>query len=808
MRIKHLHVTRYGPMIPFEHDNFGAFTLVHGPNEQGKTLLIDALVRMLFKRDLKKTYRRQFGNMDRVPENPEGFVVVESRGTEHKLEAKESLTTVFPITVTPEDFRNVFMVRDSDLSLNSEHGYYTRVTEKLTGLRSSEIERVLKAVQKRGRLRSISPDSDLSNNVEQGKVAERVAAASALVEEIRSLKESLQADGYDRLETELVEAREKLGRREEEVEVYRETEKTKRHKKALRTLGDLKRMLKTLEFLESLDDRELKKWQELDLKRSRSEADLSADKKELERVQEEIKAARDQIAAIEGNARKVQERLRRIDAEFKPRIDQYQFERAEYRRAEPQGGLYKRGLTIVGAVFVLLVAAYLIRPSSLLVGLAGAAVVAAAALAFMLRNLRKAQGVVAALIDGLYNESKRYGLVVQSVDDLMSAIGDVEEEARSFDQELLVEKANVDNLEKEKLRIENRLRTHADRLHEIDAEIVSLQARTRMETAKEYQTALDRRTKTEAAAAARREVLSELLPTDAEGDAALDEWKERIDAHLLAVRESPEIEHDAKTVSALKIEITDLKTKAREIEAALKDGSRRLHGVEVKAKELGVLEESPPCRTTQELDHISALIKDYVKRIGRDQRTAQEAIRIFGRIDAEEKTRVSDLFGPRSDVSFHIRSITGGRYTEAHYDLNKNAIYLVDAGNERIPAWSLSGGAYDQLYLSIRLSIAQRLLSEEKGFLLLDDPFVKADRERLRKMLDILKRLAGLGWQILYFSAKEEVAAALQDDVASGKVDLLRLDAPDPDVGAAARHPGAANRDVGAAGQGPGMLFD
>ena len=85
MRIKQLHVTRYGPMPPFVKDDLADFILIFtAPTERGKTLLIDALVRLLFKKDLRKTYRRHFGtggrNMNRVVEKPEGFVVMESRG--------------------------------------------------------------------------------------------------------------------------------------------------------------------------------------------------------------------------------------------------------------------------------------------------------------------------------------------------------------------------------------------------------------------------------------------------------------------------------------------------------------------------------------------------------------------------------------------------------------------------------------------------------------------------------------------------------------------------------------------------------
>lgn len=794
MKIKHLHVTRYGPMVPFGRDDLGAFTLVHGPNERGKTLLIDALLRLLFKKELKKTYRRHFGNMNRVLEDPEGYVVLESRDVEHKLESNESLPAYFPAAITPEDFRNVFMVRDGDLTLNAESGYYSRVTEKLTGLRSSEIEKLLRAIQKRGRLRSISPDSELSNNVDHGKIASRIDDASALVEEIHSLKESLQSEGYDQLEAELVGVRERLGRLDDEIEIHRAAEETKRFKKARRTLSDLRRMLNTLERFKHFDAGELKRWQELELKRKRYEDDLRHDKKELGKIDRDIRSAKGELAANEAKAKKSREHLRRIEAELRPKIDAYQYERAEYRRGEPQSSLYKRGLIVSGAVFVLAVVGYLVRPSNLLVGLGGAALVVGMSIGIMLRKLRRSEGALQATIDNLYTESKRYGIKVESVDELISAVGDLEDEERSLEQELHVEKSEVETLEKEKNRIENRITSHHDHIGEIDAELLALQTATQKESAAQYQTVLDRQTKTEASAAAKQDVLRDMLPTEATGEAALEEWKARIDSQLRAADERQEIEYDAEAVSALKDEIEALKERRQKIDAGLKEGSRRLHSIEVKARELSVLDEPQPCRTTQELDYLGGLIEQYCSRIEQEKRTAQEAVRIFQAIDAEEKTRVGDLFGPEASVSHHIRAITDGRYQAAFYDLGKNAVYLTDAEGERVPAHCLSGGAYDQLYLSIRLSIAERLLAEEKGFFILDDPFVKADIDRLGRMLKMLKRLVSDGWQILYFTAKAEVTNLLSDDVTEGKVSLIQLDLP--------------KREESAAGAGPVELFD
>jgi DNA repair exonuclease SbcCD ATPase subunit len=298
---------------------------------------------------------------------------------------------------------------------------------------------------------------------------------------------------------------------------------------------------------------------------------------------------------------------------------------------------------------------------------------------------------------------------------------------------------------------------------------------------------MEKRTKIAASADAKRTILAELLPTDQKGDEALSEWENRITVHMQAAADEGRVEFDAEALKRVKAELESLEERQRRIQSALLQGSRKLHGVEVKAKELGVLDSSPPCRTTQELDHIGALIDQFCDRIEHDQRIAQDAIAICGIIEAEERARVSDLFGPQSPVTGYVSAITGGRYNCVEYDAARNHVYLTTAEGGRVPADFLSGGAYDQLYLAIRITIATRLLADEKGFLILDDPFIKADPERLESMMGMLRGLVEDGWQILYFSAKEEVAQALAGDIRDGRVRLFRLETPAPEATSAQR---------------------
>jgi uncharacterized protein YhaN len=55
----------------------------------------------------------------------------------------------------------------------------------------------------------------------------------------------------------------------------------------------------------------------------------------------------------------------------------------------------------------------------------------------------------------------------------------------------------------------------------------------------------------------------------------------------------------------------------------------------------------------------------------------------------------------------------------------------------------------------------------------MDDPFVKADGRRLQNQMNILRRISQSGWQVIYFSAKDEVRDALKGDIASGQISLI-----------------------------------
>jgi uncharacterized protein YhaN len=95
--------------------------------------------------------------------------------------------------------------------------------------------------------------------------------------------------------------------------------------------------------------------------------------------------------------------------------------------------------------------------------------------------------------------------------------------------------------------------------------------------------------------------------------------------------------------------------------------------------------------------------------------------------------------------------------------------------NKRLDAERLSSGTYDQLYLAIRIALGEKILKQDRGFFILDDPFIRSDAERLDKQIDTLSKMSSWGWQILYFSAKEEIRQRLEKDIQKDKIALFEL---------------------------------
>ena len=90
-------------------------------------------------------------------------------------------------------------------------------------------------------------------------------------------------------------------------------------------------------------------------------------------------------------------------------------------------------------------------------------------------------------------------------------------------------------------------------------------------------------------------------------------------------------------------------------------------------------------------------------------------------------------------------------------------------------ASELSRSEWTQLYTAIRIALGEKLLKGERGFFIVEDPFIHADPERLLKEFDMLKNLSERGWQTIYFTAKDEIKKGLPKQIDVDMIELERL---------------------------------
>jgi hypothetical protein len=176
------------------------------------------------------------------------------------------------------------------------------------------------------------------------------------------------------------------------------------------------------------------------------------------------------------------------------------------------------------------------------------------------------------------------------------------------------------------------------------------------------------------------------------------------------------------------------------------------------------------------LNELVRWLSQYIERIEKDAELSREAYKIFGELESREKAKSEELFGKRNLASKIFRRITAGMFENVKYDSSSRAILVSRSHGKKLQkASELSRSEWTQLYTAIRMALGQELLKGEKGFFIVEEPFVHADSERLLNQFDMLRSLSKAGWQTIYFTAKDEIGVGLPKQMDVDLIELQRL---------------------------------
>lgn len=191
---------------------------------------------------------------------------------------------------------------------------------------------------------------------------------------------------------------------------------------------------------------------------------------------------------------------------------------------------------------------------------------------------------------------------------------------------------------------------------------------------------------------------------------------------------------------------------------ALKDAETKAHQLELEAegalRDLKAREEGVP--SVAEASENLEVAEAELARVESLEEVLDLTIAILTRSQERANKNIAPVLAER--MSARLASITGGRYTEVKVDPETLVVRVRDEDGELRDADTLSHGTAEQIYLLLRVAMAEVLTAPgTRCPLLLDDPTVHSDTERTRAVLEVLREVSA-EHQIVLFSQEMDVA--------------------------------------------------
>lgn len=777
MRLKEFAVFRYGPLQETGRIRLGGFNLFWGENETGKTLLIDALVKLILS---KAATGRVFENLQRVDESPEGYVhLYLENGVNVKLPEDGSLLSLKGLGEF--EYRNLFVIRDSDLSLSSDEHFYTGITDRLTGLRMEEIEYLKKQLQERGGLTRPSSNGALSNDLRRGKVKQRVERAYALLNEIKSLQIDLEEESFEELELESLKVKEDLSSLDGLLEQMEMARRQKLFQESHHALQELNEALETQEELACYTAEEERFWREVQLDKEKECLNLWKVTEKLKEVIEKLRSSQElqQKAKVELEA--ARRRKESAEENLLPKLKKYKQHSQQVQEEKAKGSFYTATVFISAALLIVSLLGIARQFSPLFWGfslfflllliLAGTKKYLQVSGKARLAGLEAKIRMEAA---GYHLEGYNYLEIIQAFETIREEYRLQENELQILEAELALYQREKDHLEKQKIESEEIIR-------KAESNIIQIQQKSRAGSLDDYSQKLEKKKKAEQMIESRASLLSSLLGRE-KGVKQLEEaiayWQREIEKLKVYGAEGPGAIYSEENYNSLQKKREGLHKQKNVLSQKMDSCVNKLKKVEGKVNELFKDRDDEEyffCSTSVDLQNIKEHLSLFISTLETRAERARAALEVLEEMEREEEGNIQDLFGEKSPVSAYFSEITGGLYRQVRYNLENRKVEAERENGSVLAPEYLSGGAKDQLYFSIRLALGQKVLGGEKGFFILDDPFLKADGGRLAQQLDLLHKVVNEGWQVLYFSAKEEVRLLLKQQIEKEEVLLFPL---------------------------------
>lgn len=754
MRIRGFKIESYGPIKDFEATSLPLFTLFFGKNESGKTLTIDALLKMM----LGKKLRREFEDINRVEMYPRGWVELEVGGELLELPKDRDLSELSGISAA--EYRNVFIIRNSDLFFAEEKSFYNQISERLMGSQTKQMENLEQAIRRLCKLTDTK--IEFSNREEDWYLKTRIERAKELLAEIEELEVKMADKGLDVLEVELDQKRDQLSALKVRLESLERMDKKRRYLTVKEAIEGEKREREKLKELEKFSEDEERRWYEAEQRIREAEINKFKELEVLNEIEAKVEELDKKVLEKEDEIRKEEEKMRKIE-ELKPQMIIFKSEEEKKPSLEKRKKLWKIWVVIWEIILIFSLIGMIYKISMFW---AVAGTISALGMGISLWQYAKIGKSLQRMVENwhkLKEESeKKLGISAVDLKDLMEKVEQKKREFDAFQSELKELSIKKELEKKQKSQQEQRISNLTQEIKRQEELISQIKTRSGINSYKEYKKGCEERREVDT----RLDKYSEILKSHLGNEPQF--WEEKAKELEMYKNAEEEGSYDEREYKKVRERISVLEEEIKKKDKELKELEAKYHEIARDANELKMGDEYLYCESNADLKRIKKRIRGFISDNERAKDNAQKAIEILNQLAKEGKERIGTLFEKNGEINRYFRAITGEMYEEVSYKVNgkEHLIKVKSKDGEELEAGKLSGGTVDQLYFAIRAGLARKLLKEEKGFFILDDPFLKSDKDRLKNQMEILKQLLEEGWQILYFTAKEEVREMVGTEIA------------------------------------------
>ncbi len=424
---------KYGPLHGRTY-SLKDFNLIWGGNEEGKTLMIDALLRMIFG----KKEEKKFKGIDRVTEDPIGKILFTDGNDDYDpLKYKDFLKK---INITSDEFRNIFIIRNSDLSIES--GYYSNFTERLTGERIKEIEDIIKKLREIGRLTDTL--SDISDEQKFGKLRTKLTTSDSLRKKIKSLKDRFENEKINEVHRECFELEERINENKEKIERLENARKREKYEKGSSILNEINNLISQINELSSFNEKERENW-------TTCEEGIKRLKEEKERLESEINRKKEELEGIKKDLYSREER-KRVEKIINGEVEGYE---------EKRGKLKSHLLVFFIFLFIGSLIGIILKPSLIFYILIPTLLIFLVVAGMYFYKIKRAEKSLYELV------AKEIGIQVQSVDKIRFQFQLMEREYEETKKKL-EEKENELRLRNEEIKnLENKINSLIEEIEKI-----------------------------------------------------------------------------------------------------------------------------------------------------------------------------------------------------------------------------------------------------------------------------------------------------------------------------------------------------